>query len=455
MNYRNSQSGYSILFQAIRCQRSGLVRPLLFHGADSSIADNQGTSPLLLASILGDQVSVANLLETGAPKNDGSLHHAICGLKTQVAELLLKNGHDPNFPSPQHQGRTPLAELLYLGEASPQSQGTIERIIHILRGYGTDTRKLVARRPLICWALDNKHDPVSMVSALLRAYLYRDLDEDFNFYNDGKFIYSPTMYVAKRQDAHSDELISLLRTSGANKDVYYCLTGPQPEDAQGMPEEVAKIEMVRRSKLAMRQEEEEDLARRRRMEDEERNRMRRIEEEDYRRRKAREEEDLERQLAYRRRLESEDQRLLREKNVLAITLAGETEAAKRRELHASHNLELKLSEQRAESEKRHLRDRVEMQRLDRANELQHRTALGELEIGTTKQRLLLESDHQKMAATAAQSAMEAQHKEQKQMLSSQDYYQERMHKRRMKQLTMEKAMPVGPLAPTGGGFIEN
>lgn len=435
------------------------MKSLLLHGADSSIADNQGTSPLLLASILGDHVAVANLLEVGAPKNDGSLHNAACGLKLQVVNLLLTDGHDPNFPSPQHQGRTPLAELLYLGEANPQNQGILEKIIHLLRGHGTDTRKLVARKPLICWALDNRNDPVTMVQALLRAYLYRDLDEDYNLYNDGVCMYSPTMYVAKKRsmglEARADELVNLLRNSGANRDVYYCLTGPQPEDARGMPEEVAKIEMVRRTKLAMRQEEEENFVRKRRMEDEERDRLRRLSEEDHRRRKEREDDDFQRQLLYRRRLEAEDQKLLRERNALAINLSSDTEAARRRELHASHNLEMTLSHQRAESEKRLLRDRSEILRLERADELSHRTALGELDVGTTKQRLLLESDHQKMAAAAAQSAMEAQHKEQKQLLSSQDYYSERMHTRRMKQLALEKAMPVGPMAPSGGGYIEN
>lgn len=459
VNYRNPQTGCTILLQAIRCRRSELVEPLLLHGADTSVADIQGTSPLLLASILGDQIAIAKLLDTGVPKNDGSLHHAVCDLKVQVMEQLLADGHDANYPSPQHEGRTPLAELLCLGEASPSNQGTIEKVIQILRRHGADTRKLVARKPLICWALDNKHDPVSMVQSLLRAYLYQDVDEEFNFYNNGRFIYSPTMYVAKRQftgvEARADELVGLLRNSGANKDVYYCLNGPQPEDAQGLPEDVARIEMLRRAKLAMRQEEEEDLERRRRKDAEERDRLRRIDEETYRRRKEREEEDFQRQLSYRRRLELEDQRALRERNELGIILNSEAEAAKRRELRAAHDMEVTLSARRAENEKKLLHDRYEALRLERANEIQHRTTLGELEVGSTKQRLLLENDHQKMAAAAAQSAMEAQHKTQQQLLSSQDHYQERSHNRRMKQLAMEKAMPVGSFAPSGGGFIEN
>lgn len=415
-----------------------------------AIFDNNGASPLLLASILGDQLAVASLLEMGAPKNDGSLHHAVRGLKSQVVEILLKDGHDPNYPSPQYQGRNPLAELLYSGEASPQNHGTVERVIHLLREHGADTRRLVSRKPLICWALDNKHNPVHMVQALLTAYLYKEIDADFNLYSNGKFIYSPTMYVAKREftgiKERANELVLLLRNWGANRDVYYSLTGSQPEDAQGMPEELAKIEMVRRAKLAMRREEEEDIARRRRLDDEE-----------FEREKKREEERFQRSLKYRQRLELEDARIQKEKNVLAISLSSQAEDAKQRELWGRHTLQLKMSSEMAENEQNMLLNRVGVQRREREDELHHRTALSELEVQTTKERLMLEDQSQKTRATAAQSALEENVKVQKQLLSSQDYHNERMHTRRMKQLAMEKAMPVGVGVnrPIGGGFIEN
>lgn len=424
---------------------------LLARGADISISDHNGTSPLLLASVLGDQLAVANLLEMGAPKNDGSLHHAVRGLKSQVVEILLKNGHDPDYPCPQYQGRNPLAELLYSGEASPQNHSTVERVIHLLREYGADTRRHVSRKPLICWALDNKQNPVHMVQALLGAYLYKEIDADYNLYNNGNFIYSPTMYVAKREFSgikeRADELVLLLRNWGANRDVYYSLNGSQPEDAQGMPEELAKIEMVRRAKLAMRREEEEDIARRRRLDDEE-----------FERERQREEERFQRSLKYRQRMEIEEARMQKEKNALTISLSSQAEDAKQRELWGRHTLQIKMSNETAENEQKTLLNRVGIQQREREDELRHRTALGELDIQTTKERLMLEDQSQKSRAIAAQSALEENVKVQKQLLSSQDHHHEKMHNRKMKQLAMEKAMPVGVgvnRSPIGGGFIEN
>lgn len=437
------------MLQTIRCQRSDLVKPILARGADSTVTDNNGTSPLLLASLLGDQLAVAHLLEMGAPKNDGSLHHAVRGLKSQVVEILLKDGHDPDYPSPQYQGRNPLAELLYNGEASPQNRATVERVIRLLREYGADTGRLVSRKPLICWASDNKHNPVPMVQALLAAYLYKEIDADYNLYSNGSFIFSPTMYVAKREFTglkdRADELVLLLRNWGANRDVYYSLTGSQPADAQGMPEELAKIEMVRRAKLAMRREEEEDIARRRRLDDEE-----------FERERQREEERFQRSLKYRQRMELEEAKIQQEKNALAIALSTKAEDAKQREMYSRHTLQLNMSKETADNEQKLLHNRVGMQQREREDELRHRTALSEIELQTTKERLRLESDNQRTKDIAAQKALEEQVKVQKQLLSSQDHHHERMHSRRMKQLAMEKAMPVGHgPSPIGGGFIEN
>lgn len=446
-----------MLLQAIRDGRSQLIGLLLANGADSSIADTNGTTPLRLASVVGDQLAASSLLKMGAPKNDGSLHQAVRAANVGVVEVLLKNNHDPNHPSPQAQGRTPLAELLYAGDATLQNYNAVKRVVHLLRDHGADTKKRISRKPLICWALDNKRDPLRMVEVLLSAYLHKEIDEDFNLYTKDGFCYSPTMYVEKRQfagvEAEADKLVTLLRNWGANRNVYYSLMGPQPEDAQGMPEDLAKLEALRRAKIAMRREEDEELARRRKLEDEEFQRRLQKEDEENERRKRRDEEDFQRQISYNRELAAEDQRLLKQKHDLGIQLSGEAEAAKQREMVTRHRLQLSMQQELAEAEQQALLSRLGIQQSERQRELTHRTDLGKLELQTTRERLLLESENQKTMAAAAQSALEIQMKAQERLLLSQDKYSEKHHNRRMKQLAYEKAKPVG-WTQGARGYIE-
>lgn len=441
------------MLQAIKCGRSKLVKSLLSHGAGSSIADVNGKSPLLLASERGDHLAVTNLLEMGALADDGSLHFAARELQAQVVELLLKNGHDPDYRSPLCDGRTPLAELLYAAKANSQNHNVVKEVMRLLERGGADIRTPVSRKPLICWALDNKCNPVQMVEAVIGACrLYKELDAEYNFYRIGHFVYSPTMYVAMRQfegpQECADELISLLKNRGANKDVYYCdRGGPQPKDAQGMPEYIAIPEMTRRARLAMWEEEEKHLDRRRYIEDEERRRRRQIEDEEDERRQQKEERDFQRELEYGRRREAEKLRLMRETSAVNIANIEGAEAATQRGMRSRNDLQRMLSESQAAS-------RRQIQQQERQDELSHQTAMNELAVGKTRQMMLLESDHQKETAAIAQSASEAQRKEQKQLLSTQDYYDAEMHKRKMNLIAYEKAVPVS-LSPRGGGYIEN
>ena len=94
---------------AIQHRRQDLVKSLLLAGAEVDVQDATGRSPLSMASNIGGELGVVmmgNLLAAGASRNDGSLHNAARELNLQAMQVLVEHGHDPDFPSPLHDGRT-------------------------------------------------------------------------------------------------------------------------------------------------------------------------------------------------------------------------------------------------------------------------------------------------------------------------------------------------------------
>ena len=425
--------------QAIRTKRPSLIKLLVMHGADVTSTDNRGRSPLLIAGFLDDVKAATSLLETGAPSDDGSLHYAARNLNHKVVEILLQNKHNPNHPSDQAGGRTPLADLLFAGQASARNSQAVKKTINVLRAHGADVRSPSLRKPLICWALDNP-SPVFMVQALLSAYLHEQIDEDFNLYFEQGYYYSPTMYVAKKKFAGPQEataqLLQLLKC--ANRDVFYhILDGPQPPDAVGMPQHIAAAETARKAREAKVQAENDERAR---------------------------------QITLRREEEAEAQMLVKQRHDLGIALAAEQEEAeqdrlRKREvseqqrMQTRHALRLSMQTEVAQQERQSLLENTRIQKQNRDDELRDRTSLANVDMASMRERYKLEREHQSQIESAARRALEGQASAQKKMLESQDHYHARQHERKMKQLTMEKAVPVGvpfPALPgnTVKGYIE-
>ena len=332
-----------MLMHAIRTNRSGLIKLMVKHGADISVTDSKGVSALLLASIRGDRQATTSLLESGAPQDDGSLHHAVRTLNYEVAETLLQSKHSPNHPSAQADGRTPLAELFFAVQASAQNFQIVKKMINLLHRHGGESERPVLRKPLICWALDNSK-PVHMVQALLDAYLHEQIDDDFNLYFEDGYCYSPMMYVSKAKFRGPSEataqLLGLLKC--ATQDVYYhTLEGPQPPDAVGMPRHIAEAEAARKAHNA---------------------------------KLAAEEEEHRRQIRLRREAEAEAQMLEQQRHDLEIAQAAEKEAAEQSRLQSReaseqkriqtrHSLRIAMQSEIAEQELVILGDETQLQQV--------------------------------------------------------------------------------------------
>jgi hypothetical protein len=113
--------------------------------------------------------SVVQALSPHALPNDSSLHEAARCLQLDIASILVKHGHNPNFPSRLHGGRSALGELCLHAEVINANQRTnIRRLIRLLLDSGANAKfKARNERSAVILALDNPHSAYEVVEALL------------------------------------------------------------------------------------------------------------------------------------------------------------------------------------------------------------------------------------------------------------------------------------------------
>lgn len=209
---------------------------------DISATDSFGKSPLFYAAAKGDLMSVYFLTENRAHTNDGSLHEAARICQDGIVSLLLEGGHDPDYASPLHGGRTPLGELCFSailgsGTQAAQAFATIKLLIH----SPTDLALRVKGKTVLHLALENDQ-PVEVTNALLRfPEIYKDIRDDsemFLFEDSHGISMSPDRYVTEYcscSDTLKRMLISLLESKQC-KEKWFKKKGAQLPDCKGLPQ---------------------------------------------------------------------------------------------------------------------------------------------------------------------------------------------------------------------------
>ncbi|KAK1981682.1 hypothetical protein LZ30DRAFT_781848 [Colletotrichum cereale] len=267
VNFESRVTQSTPLMLAIRNRRPDVVKMLLLEGAEVDVCDAGGNTPLTLSTEAGGETAIkmmSNLLAAGASRNDGSLHNAARELNLAACQVLVQYGHEPDFPSTLHGGRSALGELCRhcsgSGELTAARQKLMERTVNFLIEAGSDITLRSEGKSILLLALESG-DPVATSRTLLKAGMWKHINKKFNHFTDGKTTYSPTMYVQHVLPAadHREALLKLLRANRA-EDVYYANMGPQPEGAVGMPEDVEAQERTRRARLDRITLEQEDHA---------------------------------------------------------------------------------------------------------------------------------------------------------------------------------------------------
>ncbi|TVY47022.1 Serine/threonine-protein phosphatase 6 regulatory ankyrin repeat subunit B [Lachnellula occidentalis] len=255
-----SKSGFTPLILAIQGQRPDIVCKLIVKGANVKTPNIDGVSPLAMASSSGNQKIMEYLLRANAEQNDGSLHDAARELRCDSIRLLIDYGHQPDYPSERHDGRSALAELCYKAvDYSPKS-ASLEEAVTCLIGRGADIwLKCVSQdrcaKTMLHYAMDSSN-PMPILTILLKLMWTKVNDNSF-LYLDANFTYSLTKYVEKDvfkgPPGHKEDILKLLR----NKRIIDRFWGndieaDQPEDYCGAPtyvEEEVVRQKLRRKRL--------------------------------------------------------------------------------------------------------------------------------------------------------------------------------------------------------------
>lgn len=265
VNFETSVSKSTPLMLAIKEKRHDIVKQLVLADANVDVVDMTGNTPLTLTTQIGGDLGtlmMSNILAADPSKDDGSLHNAAKDLNFQAMQVLVDFGHEIDFPSPLHGGRTALGELcLHAADRGPLTAAQIkamEKMMTYLMKEGTDLSLLSDGKSVLLLAMESA-DPLPTTRALLKVGMWKHINQRWNHYTDGSYTYSPAQY-AKRVLPHHDvaeELHALLKTNRA-QDVYFANEGPQPEGAIGLPDDIVRTERERKARLERLQLEDDD-----------------------------------------------------------------------------------------------------------------------------------------------------------------------------------------------------
>ncbi len=268
VNFETRMSKTTPLMVAIRSKRQDVAKWLIQANAAVDIADRSGNTPLAMATRVGGELGAAMMLSVldGKPKpskDDGSLHDAARKLNVEAMKILVKHGHNIDFPSPLHGGRSALGEIclnaaLALGKTSTDREREMKTAMEYLVKKGTDLRLKSDGKSVLMLALDSS-DPVPTTRALLKVGLWKLINERFIEYTKDRYTYSPTMYVTKLLPPTDTNaaLLTLLKYNRAD-DAYYAKEGTQPAGAVGLPLDVLQKEKERKAREDQRATEDED-----------------------------------------------------------------------------------------------------------------------------------------------------------------------------------------------------
>lgn len=267
INFETSTSRSTPLMLAIQTRRPDVVKMLLLDGAEVDVTDALGRTPLSMATEIGGDISIqmlGNILAADPSKDDGSLHNAARELNLSAVRVLVQSGHDPDFPSPLHGGRSALGEICLrgsdIGELTADREKLMQKVMSFLVDSDSDITIKSHGKSLLLLCLE-AFDAVTTTRCFLKVAMWKHINKPFNQFVDGEYTYSPTMYVIKVLPASDtrDQLLTLLRANRAI-DVYYANSGDQPDDAVGLPKDMEIQERERKARLLRIAQESEDHA---------------------------------------------------------------------------------------------------------------------------------------------------------------------------------------------------
>jgi hypothetical protein len=255
INFETRLSKMTPLMLAIQNRRPDIVKTLILAGAEVDVIDATGNTPMTMATHIGGDLGtsmMSNVLAADPSTNDGSLHNAARDLNLQAMQVLVEYGHDLDFPSTLHGGRSALGELClnaaHAGPLTAAQEKQMEKAMTFLLNHDSDVTIQSDGKSVLLLAL-NSADPLPTTRALLKVGLWKHINKPYNHFTDGTYTYSPTQYISRVLPAAPIQplLLDLLAANRAS-DVYYANEGPQPPGAINLPPELLRAERERRAR---------------------------------------------------------------------------------------------------------------------------------------------------------------------------------------------------------------
>ncbi|KAK4173124.1 hypothetical protein QBC36DRAFT_62003 [Triangularia setosa] len=259
VNFETKISKTTPLMLAIRAKRQDVVKCLILAGAEVDVMDVTGNTPMTMATEMGGELGtsiMSNILaaDPNASQNDGSVHNAARELNLQALKVLVEFGHDVDFPSTLHGGRSALGELCLNAASGGSLTASQEKqmqkcMSYLIREAGSDLTIQCEGKSVLLLALESL-DPIATTGALLKTGFWKYVNEPYNQFADGIYTYSPSQYVQRvlPNTKTKPQLLELLKANRC-KDVFYSNdpAQPQPEDAMNLPPELLRAERERRA----------------------------------------------------------------------------------------------------------------------------------------------------------------------------------------------------------------
>ncbi|KAK2786024.1 hypothetical protein FQN52_008020 [Onygenales sp. PD_12] len=420
VNFQSTGSSHTPLLVATKERTPDMVLKLIQAGADVSICDKYERTPLLFASQRGQVTTVQHLLNAGATLDDGSIHEAARELYPGIVKMLIDYGHDPNFPSIAHDGRSALAELCFYASGTATALGKMRQTIDALVAGKASLTSQSSGKPLLLHALDNPTSSPTITKAILASGLWRHINDERNIYIQDGFAFSPTMYITKSLQSspkdQASELLHILKSNGC-RDVFYKIdptTGPQPPDMVNAPAEILEEDRRLKARARRLQEQEE-----------------------------------EHHLALQRDLAAAEQQQLLMKGTHTLRLQQDREVAENRDACTTNSARLQL---RLDADAATQRQRFAEQQ--RTADLQQARALNQLRLEATQEEGRLQIGYQKEAAAVQQGVFDARVNAESRRLRELEAANEKQYKRDTDLLGRQEKMFAGRKAMMegSGGF---
>lgn len=259
VNFETRLSKTTPLMLAIQTRRPDLMKALILAGAEVDVMDATGNTPMTMATQIGGELGTSMMsciLAADPSINDGSLHNAARDLNLKAMQVLVEYGHDVDFPSTLHGGRSALGELClnaaHAGPLTAVQEKQMEKAMTFLLAHESDVTIQSDGKSVLLLAL-NSSDPIPTTRALLKVGLWKHINKPHNHFTDGTYTYSATQYIARVLSLPDSDLrpqlLDLLKSNRAI-DVYYAndAATPQPEGAVNLPPELLRAERERRAR---------------------------------------------------------------------------------------------------------------------------------------------------------------------------------------------------------------